>query len=89
MRVESLAACLKTSDIIEQAKKSCGISKPNSQMTDDEIRKVVRLVAQETPDTTWEGGEVKFGLVGIGLMLFLSLSEFPEFYMRYGLSQFN
>jgi hypothetical protein len=86
---KSLAACLKTSDIVEQAKKACSIAKPNSEMTDDEIRAVVRLVAEGTPDTTWEGGKVKFGLVGIGLMLFLSLSEFPEFYMRYELSQFN
>jgi hypothetical protein len=89
MALKSLAACLTTSDIIEQAKKSCGIAKPNSKMTDDEIRQVVRLIAQGTPDTTWECGKVKFGLIGIGLMLFLTLSEFPEFYMRYGLSQFN
>ena len=81
--------CRTTSDIIEQAKRTCGISKPNSEMTDDEIREVVRLVAQGTPDTTWEGGKLKLGLVGIGLMLFLSLSEFPDFYMRYGLSQLN
>jgi hypothetical protein len=86
---KSLVACLTTSDIIEQAKKACSIAKPNNEMTDDEIRKVVRLVAQGMPDTTWEDGKLKFGLIGIGLMLFLSLSEFPEFYMRYGLSQFN
>jgi hypothetical protein len=87
--LKSLVACLTTSDIIEQAKKACGIAKPNSEMTDDEIRAVVRSVAQDAPDTTWKVGKPIFGLVGIGLMLFLGLSEFPEFYMRYELSQFN
>jgi len=75
--------------VIEIAKISCSIDKPNSSMTDAEIKTVVRLAAHNTPGTHFEDGKLVFGLIGIGMMLFLTLMEFPEFYVRYGLSQLN
>ena len=80
---------LKTSEVIEIAKISYGIDKPNSSMTDAEIKTVIRLAAHNTPGTCFEEGKLVFSLVGIGVMLFLTLMEFPDFYNRHGLSQFN
>lgn len=87
--VETISQYLKTSEVVSKAKEACGITKPNSEMTDEEIRTVIRWVVQSLPDTSWSNGKAVFGRIGIGLMLFLTLVEFPEFYMRYGLSQFN
>jgi len=80
---------LRTSELVDQAKEACHITTPNDQMTDEEIRTVMRWVGQCMPDTEWVHGKLIFGRMGIELMLFVTLSEFPSFYVRYGLSQFN
>ena len=86
---ENQTQFLKTSEVIEIAKISYGIDKPNSSMTDAEIKTVIRLAAHHTPGTHFEEGKLVFGLIGIGMMLFLTLMEFPDFYARHGLSQLN
>lgn len=58
-------------------------------MTDDDIRKVMRWIGEGAPDTVWIDEKPVLGKLGIGMMLFLTLSEFSEFYVRYELSQFN
>ena len=41
-------------------------------------------------DTIFPGGEKPvYGRVGIGLMLTVTLLEFPEYYVKYELAQFN
>lgn len=80
---------LKASEIIVTAKKANSITKPNSKMTNAEIRKVVQWAAQGTPGTYWNDDKLVFGRVGIDLLLFLTIAEFPKFYVRYELSQFN
>ena len=80
---------LRTSELVDQAKEACHIITPNDQMTDEEIRTVMRWIGQRTPDTEWVDGKFVFGRMGIELMLFMTLSEFPDFYVRYELSQFN
>lgn len=75
--------------IVEVAKQACGINKPNSEMTDDEIRTVCKRVAQYAPDTVWVGGEPVFGRLGISTLLSLALYEFPDFYEKYELCEFN
>lgn len=77
------------STAIELAKRVCGISIPNDEMSDEEIRTVCKWVAQEAPDTVWADGKPVFGRMGVGVMLFLAITEFPEFYEEHGLSQFN
>jgi len=58
-------------------------------MTDDEIRATIYWIFERLPDTTWKDGKMVPGKAGINLMLFVTMSEFPEFYQKYGLSQFN
>ena len=77
------------SSTVELAKESCSIGKPNSEMTDDEIRIVCKWLGYQAPDTTWVDGKLTLGKMGINLMLFIALTEFPWFYEMYELAQFN
>ena len=76
--------------LIDWAKACLDITKPNSEMTDVDIRQVVRWVGLCSFDTMFvDGDQPIFRRVGIGMMLSVTLLEFPEFYTRYGLAQFN
>ena len=81
--------CSSAEEIVAVAKRVCCITKPNSEMTDDEIRAVAHWIWGQLPDTSWKDGKLVPGKAGIDLMLFVAMSEFPEFYQRYRLSQFN
>lgn len=81
--------CMKTSDILDIAREACGIKTLKHEMTDDEIRTAMCWIGAQAPDTVWADGKPMFRRIGIGLMLSITLAEFPEFYARYGLSQFN
>ncbi len=86
----SLSECQRTSDIIDWAKASLGITKPNAEMTDDDIRTIMRWIGEQADDTSYaDDGKPIIGRHGIELMLTLTLAEYPEFYSRYGLAQFN
>jgi hypothetical protein len=75
---------------IEDVKKDLGIKKPNDEMTDAEIRQVIRKIADESDSTTHEKGkEPDYGTFGIDLMLTLALHFWPKFYQKYELSQNN
>ena len=76
-------------ELVASAKKACSITKPNSEMNDDEIRTIVHWIFECLSDTSWVDGKMVPGRAGIDLMLFVTMSEFPEFYQRYGLGQFN
>jgi hypothetical protein len=66
------------------------IVKLQDALTDQDIRKIIRWVGLCSVDTIFiDGDKPILGRIGIGLMLSVTLMEFPEFYMRYGLSQFN
>ena len=66
------------------------IVKPPDALTDSDIRRIIRWVGLCSVDTIFiDGDKPVLGRIGIGLMLSVTLMEFPEFYMRYGLSQFN
>lgn len=76
-----------TDELIEDIKALLGIDKPNGAMTDLEIREVTRYIGDRAPDTVWIDGKPQHGRQGIEIMLFLALTEFPEFYQRHELSQ--
>jgi len=87
--MENKAEYTHPDELVKQAKVACHIIKPNDQMTDDEIRTVIRALAECTHDTTWVDGQLVFGKNAIDLMLFIALTEFPWFYEKYELSQFH
>ena len=80
---------LTTSELIVLAKTVYNITVPNSEMTDEEIRKVVRLIGLCFGDVIWTDGDPTFTKTAIELMLFITICEFPEFYCRYELSRPN
>ncbi len=78
-----------TDTVVCVAKSALGISTPNSEMLDDEIRMICRWVADRAPDTIDVDGEKVLMRVGTNAMLFIALTEFPEFYEKFELAQFN
>lgn len=78
-----------TTEIVNWAKEFYSITKPNSEMTDDDIREVIRWIGEHAPDTAWVDGKPVFRRIGIGVMSIITQAEFPEFYRQYGISQFN
>jgi len=66
------------------------IKKPKGTLPDKLICEVIRWVGICAVDTIFVGGDKPIlGRIGIGLMLTVTLLEFPEYYMKYELSQFN
>jgi len=77
------------STMIGLCKHKLGINKPNSEMTDDDIARVMRTIGSFAPDSILDSEKPVLGRHGIGVMLSLTLYEFPEFYLRYELWQRN
>lgn len=86
---EKLDTYMDTDTIIDIARSQLGINNSSPYMTDEEIGKVMKFLASDAPDTIWVDDKPVFGRLGVGIMLSLSLYEFPEFYARHELSQFN
>jgi len=84
-----LAEYQPTYEIVDWAKANLDIIKLNSDMTDEDIRRVTRWVGECSVDTIYADGKPVIRRLGICLMLSVTLMEFPEFYTRYELSQFN
>lgn len=89
MAEENLNTYLNANTIIEMTKAHYNIKTPNSDMTDEEIGKVMRFLGSSSPDTVWFDGKPVLGRLGIGVMLSLTLYEFPEFYDKHELIQVN
>jgi hypothetical protein len=80
---------LKPSEVIEKAKQSEGITTPNADMVDSEIKAVMRSVARDIPGSIPLDEHLSTSRAGIELMLSLTLLVFPDYYERYGLAQFD
>jgi len=81
---------MEISQLIDWAKANLNIIKLNSDMTDGDIRRVIRWVGMCAVDTVFvDGDKPILRRIGIGMMLSVTLLEFPEFYCRHELSQFN
>ena len=87
--LKDISSCSNTGELITLAKEACSITKPNSEMTDDEIRTIVHWILECLPDTSWENDKMVPGRDGIDLMLLVTMSEFPKFYQEHGLGQYN
>jgi hypothetical protein len=76
--------------LIDWAKANLNIPKPNEDLTDHEIRRVVRWIGDSSVDTVYINGEItRPGRIGINNMLLVTMLEFPDYYMKYELAQFN
>ena len=87
--MNDISSCSNTRELVDSAKEACDIAKPNSEMSDGEIRTIVYWIFEQLPDTSWVNERIVPSRAGIDLLLFVTMSEFPEFYQRYGLGQYN
>jgi len=77
-------------ELVDWAAANLKIVKPREALTNEDIREVIRWIGMCTVDTIFiDGDKPIIGRIGIGLMLTVTLLEFPEYYMKYELSQFN
>ncbi len=88
-RAELLSMLITTGDLVRKAKKVHHMTKPNSELDDGEIGKLMRWIGRATDSVFTSPSGSTIGERGIALMLFVALQEFPEFYQRRELAQFN
>jgi hypothetical protein len=84
--MESEVEVLTTDDLVSMGKVACYVETPTDEMSDDEIRRVVRWIATSLVKVE---GDILLDRAAVELMLFIAVSEFPEFFTRYGLAQYN
>jgi len=78
-----------TDSVVCTAKTALNISTPTEYLSDDEIRKICRWFGENAPDTIEVDGKKIIRRMGTSAMLFIALTEFPEFYERYELAPFD
>jgi hypothetical protein len=76
-------------EIVERLKVLANIDTPNADMTDAEIKAVMRVVAVNISGKIPLDEHLATSRIGIELMLSLTLMVFPDYYEQYGLTQFN
>ena len=79
-----------TWELVGWAQANLKIMKPKEALTNAEIRGIMRWIGMCSYDTIYiDVDRPKLGRIGIGLMLTVTLLEFPEYYVKYELAQFN
>lgn len=87
---QNLDEYMTAEQFFDWAKASLNIVKLNTDMTEDDFQRAMKWIGECSVDTIYIGGDKpKLGRIGIGLMLFVTLMEFPELYVKYALSQYN
>jgi hypothetical protein len=90
LNMEEIKGWMMPHQIVGWAKANLNIMKLNDDMTDEEIGRVGRWIGACSIDTIYVDGEKpRLGRIGINNMLFVTLMEFPEFYVRFRLAQHN
>jgi len=87
---EEFDESLEIVSLVESMKAILEIDKPNSEMSDAEIKAVAREIGKLSEDTIFgENGEPEFGHKAISWMVTTVLFCFPAYYEKMGLAQFN
>ena len=88
--MENIDNWMTPDQLVDWAKASLNIVKPNSEMTNDDIRRAIRWIGDCSVDTIYLDGEkTRLGRIGVNNMLLVTLMEFPDYYVKHELSQFN
>ena len=87
---EELRDWMEARQIVELAMFDLGISKPKEELVDSDIKKIMHYIGQWAEETDFTHPySPRLGLFAIGIMLTVCLLEFPKYYSRYELSQYN
>ena len=88
--MENLDKYMEISQLTDWAKANLNITTLDNEITDEDIRQIVNWIGMCAVDTVFvDGDKPILRRIGIGMMLTVTLLEFPEFYSRYKLAQFN
>ena len=76
--------------LIEMAMYDLGIVTPKEELVDADIKKIMHFIGVWATNTETPGlDNHRISLFGVGIMLTVTLLDFPEYYERYQLSQVN
>lgn len=90
MEMSYMPGYVTTRYLVNWAMVKNNIHKPREKLTGHDIAKIMRWVGLCSVDTIYIGaGKPVIGRIGIGLMLTVTLLEFPEYYAKHELAQFN
>ena len=88
--MESLNGYMYTWQLADWAQDNLNIMKSKEELTNAEIKEIMRWIGMCSVDTIFiDGDKPILGRIGIGLMLTVTLLAFPDYYIKYELSQFN
>ena len=88
--IEDLRDWMEVHEIVELAMFDLGISKAKEELVDSDIKKIMHYIGQWADETDFTNPfSPRIGLFGVGIMLTVCLLEFPEYYEKYQLSQYN
>ena len=88
--MENLNEYMYTWTLVDWAQANLKIMKSKEAVTNAEIREIMRWIGMCSVDTIFlDGDKPVLGRIGIGVMLTVTLLEFPDYYIKYELSQFN
>ena len=74
-------------ELIDVACSACGIPRFRLGMGDEEIAKVCKWIGEQAPSNELVDGKKVIGAEGFDAMIFLTMTEFPEFYERHQLAK--
>ena len=90
MEIVNMPGYMTTRYLINWAMVKNNIHKRREELTDHDIRRIMRWVGLCSVDTIFiDVRKPLIGRIGIGLMLTVTLLEFPEYYVKHELAQFN
>jgi hypothetical protein len=87
--MRNISECISTNELVRRAKEAYNITARNGDMGEDDIRMVVRWIGEQVLGNTHMSDKLVMSRTAIDLMLFVTVSEFPLFYMWHKLSQWN
>ena len=81
---------MEASEIVDLAMVDLCIDKPKEDLVDSDIKKIMHYIGQWADENDFTNlCSPRLGLFAVGVMLSVCLLEFPKYYSRYGLSQYN
>jgi len=90
METPDINEYMTSGELLEWAVNGTNLCKSRHDLTDREIAKLMRWIGGCAADTVvTQDGIFYIRRMGIGLMLTMTLLEFPEYYVKYELAQFN
>ena len=81
---------MEASEIVDLAMVDLCIYKSKEELEDADIKAIMRYIGQWAEENDFTNlCSPRLGLFAVGVMLSVCLLEFPKYYSRYGLSQYN